>query len=235
MAVSFTKLTSGSDTNAGSATTFDTASVTIPGAQLCLVVVSSSGAATPAPTIADANTRNWVQQATKASGDAAQRITMFSSLQSTQTVGTITPTWSTAPTSYQWAVHRVSGVDTDGESGADALGDVQSATGTSATSSSVTLTFEDGTNSGTFIATQYSANEAGAPEASWTELSEDGNATPNMTLTTDWIATPDTSATSTWSTGSTYVAIACEVKIPDTVASAYLTDVIEPTPVDTVI
>ena len=207
----------GVTTNASS---YTTASVT-PGANTLIIVSVSNNIGTApvtTPTLSG-NGLTYVQIDTLAWNTVASpvtRTTMFRAMGASPSAGAITIDFGgTTQNGCIWAVNQFSGTDTSGTNGSGAV--VQSALSaapdTNATSVTVTLaSFGDAANNAAYISAAHSANEAATQETGWTELSDNGHATPNRSAASAWLLGEDTSPSYSWASNTGKGAIAIEVK-----------------------
>ena len=135
MPITMTEETSGSFTV--DATTGVTASITIPANELCLAVFFGNGSSIG--TLSAASTgRTWVQEETQLGG-TVRRLSVFRSLESSETTGAITFTCTTTMSRGAWIVASFANTDTSGTSGSGAVVQSVPASGTNVTTLSITL------------------------------------------------------------------------------------------------
>lgn len=158
MAFTVTELVT--DTDDTDSTSYATASISPTGDRLVLCCISSrinsSGSGDPTiSSVTGGGMTTWTDTgvAVTTSSTFKRKLFVYRALQSSPTSGALTVTFGEEQRACEIAVYEISGIDTGGVNGADAIGG--SATDTANTQSSgatltCAITFEDGTNSMTF-------------------------------------------------------------------------------------
>ena len=214
MPIAVTELTKGADTDGGSV--FTTASIT-PAANALILIFVTNDKAVSADAISSitGNGLTWVSVRTAPfTADAQYRISLFRALGASPSAGTVTINFPALQLSGTWKVLQVTGVDTTGSNGSNAV--VQSATsGGTNQSGARTVTLN------AFASTAHGvvAGFAGNTGVAWTEgtgytrvgiTSDDGF----RALDCEYSADSDTSVDMTPSVATDWQAIAAEIAIP---------------------
>lgn len=215
MAISASNLaTTGSNADA---TSYTTASISPGTNKLLLAWVYSISASAPNTPTASGNDLTWVQVDSQIDSSNLRRITLFRAMGNPSS-GTVTFDFSgQTQTGCAWSIVQYSGVDITGENGSGAI--VQSAKNASAgTATSLTVTL------GTFSYSKNATvggfgiplNTAATPVvgSGFTATGQRNQATPNLSIGSEFLAGNDTSVDMTSGASSIqWVGIAAELKI----------------------
>lgn len=209
MAVSGTNLTSGSDTNAGLASSINTASIT-PSANALVILSVCDSVNQGVPTITG-NGLTWVEIG---STTGVRRLRHFRAMGASPSAGAVTIDYGAGvPNALCWSIDEFTGVDTGGTNGSAAVR--QYTTNVSAgpaTAQSVTLAAFDDAGNGTFGCFHaHGGAYTYTPGTGFTELADVNVTDVPHALTTEWRNDNDTSVDATCSTSSTYHGAAFEI------------------------
>ena len=209
-------VTSGADDNAGSATSFNTASYAFQNNKLYMVSAFLRAGSAVALSSVTGGGLTWVLALEQAIGGGTFYIATFRALvTSGATTGALTLNTSIAPTSIKWIVDELSGVDTTGTNGSGAIVQSDADSGNATTASMVLAAFADATNNAVYAAVGHAANEAATVDASggYTKLAEELSAvTPATAIATEFRLAEDTTVTMTWTTAAQFRSTAFEIK-----------------------
>lgn len=209
MAVAGSSLTTGSDTNAGSASSFATASISPTGDALIILAVADS-VNQSAPTVTG-NGLTWVELG---STTGLRRLRHFRALGASPSSGAVTIDYGAGvPNAVIWSIDEFTGVDTGGTNGSAAVRNyTTNVSAGPATAQSVTLAAFDDAGNGTYgcfhahgLPTSYT------PGTGFTELSDHTVSTPDHTLQTQWRNDNDTSVDATCAASQEYHGAAFEI------------------------
>ena len=218
MAVAISNLTTGSDTDGNSTAT--TASVSPAGDNLLLLTVASrTGISTnPNQPTVTGNGLTWVAEKTTVYDDSSssrRRITVFRAMGASPSTGAITIDFGGQnQTTAIWSLDQLSGTDTTGTNGSGAI--VQSVanqdtTGTGA-SLTVTLAAFGSANNATFGG--FGNGNGTNTSTAGTGFTKSGDVTDSadIRLTTEFVASNDTSVDMSWSGASEVGGVGIEIK-----------------------
>lgn len=212
--ITATLLTSGSTSTDG--TSAATASVT-PGAnKLILLFVATSDGTDPteAPSSVTGNGLTWVQVNHIENEGGFRGLTVLRAMGSSPSAGAITINYAATKTGFIWDVIEIANVDTSGTNGSGAVvqNDTQQTIGDT-TSITSTLGAFASVNNATIGGVQMnSTSSAVTPGSGFTELSDDGVATPSTQLQTEFKDTNDTTVDFSWTGNLSASAISIELK-----------------------
>lgn len=213
MAITQNSLTS--HTDATDATSYVTASSYTPAANRLVIaaVLNSKGASADTPTGAG-NGLTWVQIATLPFSSNRRRLTIFRAMGASPTNGAFTADFAGATqTGCAISITEFAGVDTSGTNGSGAVVQNATNTGTAVSSLTVTLAAFGSANNGAYAAFGAVATVAITHDSGWSEIHDISFTPPSGALETQWIATNDTSAVGTMSSGTADMGgIAIEIK-----------------------
>jgi len=203
MALTVTALTSGTD--AGTTTTYTTASVTINTGELCLLSVQG---ATNAPT-GVAGTGLTFTNVQAGTWDSTRKVDYWRAMPTVDFTGTITITYSSGPGQCEWSVYKILGADTGGVNGADAIVQAPAiATGTGTTGSKVLAALSSANNMAVGAIVHANANLS-TPDSDFVEIHD-------VTVESRSLQTlykiNDTTPSGTWTTSAAWGALAIEIK-----------------------
>lgn len=208
-------LTSGNDTT--DATSYATASVTPSPKKLVLIAVYNriSAGTANTPTITG-NGLTWVSVGglNGSGANTIRRLSLFRAMGNSPSAGAITIDFAGQTQLHcVWSVIEWDFVDQGGTNGSAAI--VQAATtdgGAGGTSGSVTLSAFAAADNATYGAFFHAANEASTAGSGFTKIHDVQQAENNVDLMTEYLLANDTSADASWTTSTTYLAIAAEIK-----------------------
>lgn len=209
MAFSLTSHTSHADTTALS--TYTTASSYTPSANVPVFawIVNTHGTSAPAPSSVTGNGLTWSQIITKASAAGTIRGSLYWALGASPSNGALSAAFSGNQTGAAIHVFELAGADTSGTI-------VQSASNAAAAAGSVTVTLSafGSANNATVACFGGLRNVGINPDSGFTEIYDNGYATPATEAESGWKNAEDTSITGAWSAGTAdIVGVACEVKL----------------------
>lgn len=211
MAVAATNLeTNGSATDA---TSYTTGSIAPTANRLVLAwFLSSIAAGTPnLPTISGGGIVTWVLVATRVQG--TRRMTLWRALSPSPSSGTVTfDLAGQTADGAQWSIADFSDVNTSGNNGSGALANkaVNSASG--GTSLICTLTAFADTDDATAGAFFHAINEATNVGAGFGSIGTINQASPGMSLRSEFLASNDTTVDASWTTTSANIGIAVAIR-----------------------
>lgn len=222
MAITIASLTSGNDPDNLSA--YSTASVSPAANKLILFAIiasSSTAAALEVPSVAGCNL-TWVEVASQGvqfSGPSPRGwFSLFRAMGGSPTTGAVTATYTTGRTSCAWSMVEVDGIDLSGTNGSGAI--AQSATNFVAADTVLTVTLAafENANNATFAGFAVYDNDivthTFTPGTGFTEIHDTG--AQASSITTEWRADNDTTATITADSSESIGGIAIELRAAST-------------------
>ena len=219
MAVTMTEKTSGLFTV--DSTTGTTASIVIPANELCLAAFFGNGTAIGTITAATSG-RTWTEEDTQL-GSTIRRISVFRSLESSETTGTIVFTCTTTMSRGAWIVATFAGTETT-VGGAGAVRQSVPGSGTNVTTLSITLAAFGSANNATYGT--FGINTATDPPyvigTGFTEINTRQHAESAAMLLAEWRADNDTGVDYTaGNAGDDPIGIAIEIVAAAATGVAY--------------
>lgn len=220
MAISFTNLTKGEDSDGGTSATTASISPTSNNLLLATVVNRRSDSVDPTVPSLSGNSLTWVQVASivfDTTSTSRRRITTFRALGASPSAGSVTITFGEATPQSLWSIEQVSGIDTSGTNGSGAI--VQSATNKDESASTSVLTVTLGAFSSVDNATfgafgNYGITAgSGTPGTGFTEITDLNQSANGIHLSTEYKTTNDTSVDYDFTENSQMGGIAVEIKI----------------------
>lgn len=219
MAISFSNLTNGEDSDGGTDAT--TASISPSSNNLLLASVVNRTSVSVDPTVPtlSGNGLTWVQIATivfDTTSSSRRRISLFRAMGSSPSSGSVTITFGETTPQALWSIEQVSGVDTSGSDGAGAI--VQSATNKDESVSTIVLTVTLGAFSSVDNATfgafgNYGITAgSGTPGSGFTELTDLNQSANGIHLSTEYKLSNDTGVDYDFTENSQMGGIAIEIK-----------------------
>lgn len=196
-----------------SSNSYTTASVTLQANTLILLAITLDNGGTPAPTINTPTMTGvtFVQIGTITDAGGTRRTSLFRTMATAQTTGTITiGLGATLGTDgINWSVDSFSNVDITGSNGANAI--VQSNTGTESGGTSLTITLGafSNTNNATYGAIGMNANFAITAGSGFSQL---GQVTNKGQLQTEFDTVNNTSVSWSWTGGAVTEGVGVEIK-----------------------
>jgi hypothetical protein len=212
-------ITNGNDSTDRSNTPgYTTASVTLKRGRLYLMAVENSAASAAAVNVITGG-GTWTSRSTTQYNGTANRVSIWSCVPAEDYVGTIDIAFAAAQTGCVWALVENVGVDTTTNDGI-----IQQAAATGNTTTPlVSLAAFGGLNNATFACHANVGDSTTTPGRGFTELSDDGAATPAQYLETQWRqddATYCEGAITSGQWGSCAVEIACDTTSPVVIPAA---------------
>lgn len=180
MAIAGSVLTENGDTNAGAASTFVTASVTITANRLCLVSICNSGPTTVRTPTLSATGVTFVQVQTHTANTTTDRITLFRAMVTSNQTGAITITFTgTDQTQVSWIVSEITGTDITGTNGSGAIVQSNSNSGGATTYTASLAAFADATNNAAFLCISTNSSDPATVGSGSTALGNQAGGTPS--------------------------------------------------------
>lgn len=226
MALTFSALTTGSDTTV--TTGFTTASVTPTGTRLQLIFVVAGFATASlasAPTSITGNGLTWTKCTQGEIVDTAAGIacSWWRATGASPTTGAITITYGSNVNRSNWSIFEIDGADLGGTNASNAV--VQGATNSNITGTLNTITatlsaFGSASNGAVSGHAWFNVNPGptATPDTGWTEVHETAAVGGSTTVAeeTQFVASNDTTALCTWSSNGAIYATALEIKAAGT-------------------
>lgn len=211
MTVTFTTLTTGSDTT-NQTTPYTTASITPTANQpvLAAVYFTVGSGSTPAPVISGCGL-TWSLVVTNVAG--ARTVSLYLGIGGSPTTGTlsIAGDGTTTTTSCLWQIVQTAGVDIT-----TANGVVQSKqsknTGTSTTSTSVAFDSTVGTGNGAYGAVGTSVQENPTAGTGWTAAGTTNQTAPTSGFIGEYASTAQQNVSASWTTAASSFVVGVELK-----------------------
>lgn len=172
-------------------------------------VVNTHGTSAAAPTSVTGNGLTWSQIATRANAAGTLRGSLYWALGASPSAGGLSAAFSGNQTGAAIHVFELAGADTSGTI-------VQSASNVAAAAGSVTVTLSAfGNVNNAAVACFAGLRQTGInPDTGFSEIYDNGYATPATEAESGWKSGEDTSIVGTWSAGTADIlGVACEVKL----------------------
>lgn len=217
MAIAGTHLTTAG--NAGSGTSYSTASISPTANALVLVAVTHTIGTGAVPNQASISGAGLTFDHVVSGASANVRTSVFRALSATPSSGALTISFSgQSQDRCIWSVSEFTGIDTGGTNGADAI--VQSVTdATTSTSGLITLAAFSSSSNATYGMFRLGSNTAFTAGTGFTLLGQATTST-NMSLMSEWRSDNDTTVTANWDSASrNYRGIGVEIKAAGGVSS----------------
>lgn len=211
MAVAATNLTTAG--NNADATSYASASITPTANRLILAWFYSDHATVEpnAPTVTG-NGLTWVLVASRTQG-TNRRMTLYRAMGSAPTAGAVTfDLAGQTATGAMWSIAEFSGVHTGGTNGSAAIANKGANSASTGTSLIVTMQPFSDTDNATAGAFMHAANETRTVGAGFTSIGVINQASPNVSLGSQFLASNDTTVDASWTTTSANIGIAVEIR-----------------------
>src|SRR3990167_480026 len=178
--------------------------------RLVIAAIATSSDACTAVSLSGGGVTTWTQFQTVLTGTGTneRKIWLFHAYQATYGSAAAVTITATGATSTAWIIFDIAGTDTSGTNGSGAIVQSPTNTGTTETTSTVTIaSFGDATNNGAFgfVTLRWGGGTPSITEDSaggYAEIGEQKPTAPAHSLETEWKIGEDTSITATTSGGS---------------------------------
>jgi hypothetical protein len=195
--------------------TYTLPSVNFIAGHLYVIFIGTSVAATPNVTVTSVQGASAVfaQSGTQQDLAAVRRADAWRYVPSSNVTDTLTITLSGTSTSADISLVDITGADTSGVNGQNAIVTVTGNATNSATSALVTMPVFSNPADTPLAFIMHRAAEATTPGAGFTILDDGNHAAPAMGAATLFQAAPDNTVDATWATASNWVGIALEIAV----------------------
>lgn len=201
-------------TDTSNTTSYATASWTPTASRLILVAVcNASGTDALVPTSVTGNGLTYTLVATSQRADLQRRVSVYRAYNTgSATAGAITVTFSASQQGCLIHISQYTGTGGSGDNGASAMGSTPATPNWASTSNpSMTLAFDDATNSATYGA--FSHGAAMTAGSGFTQLADTSHINPTSEMMTEFQASVDTTVDVTAGSGQG-CGVALELKVP---------------------